>query len=127
VILGLERISNLCSDEMQKKYIEAQSDKNNPRMTTQYERDPKTFDALIREERRRRRILSDPTSVESQRAIEEDISQENIFQNMNTALETNPESFGQVDMLYIQCTVDKHVVTAFVDTGAQTTISTKRD
>eukprot|EP00177_Eucheuma_denticulatum_P005755 GFKZ01010501.1.p1 GENE.GFKZ01010501.1~~GFKZ01010501.1.p1 ORF type:complete len:412 (-),score=49.93 GFKZ01010501.1:802-2037(-) len=68
----------------------------------------------------------DPMSADAQRAIEERIRQENVMQNMETAMEVNPESFGSVVMLFVDCKVNSvDGVKAFVDSGAQATIISK--
>eukprot|EP00026_Physarum_polycephalum_P003201 Phypoly_transcript_03211.p1 GENE.Phypoly_transcript_03211~~Phypoly_transcript_03211.p1 ORF type:complete len:439 (+),score=120.89 Phypoly_transcript_03211:138-1454(+) len=73
-------------------------------------------------ERRARLAAMDPFSAEYQKAIEEEIHQTNVNENMENAMEHTPESFGRVVMLYIDCKANNTPVKAFVDTGAQQTI-----
>ena len=58
--------------------------------------------------------------------IEEAIRRDNISQNLEAAIEHNPEAFGSVYMLYVNAKINGRPVKAFVDTGAQTTILSKR-
>lgn len=60
--------------------------------------------------------------VEAQKEIEEKILLRNVQSNMEKAIEHTPEVFGVVTMLYINCTVNKVPLKAFVDSGAQATI-----
>lgn len=58
----------------------------------------------------------DPMSASAQKEIEERIRQSNINENMEAAMEHNPESFGSVVMLFVDCKVnDTDGVKAFVD------------
>jgi len=75
-----------------------------------------------RERMKIRMINAGPFDVEAQRLIADEIRLRNIESNMEAAMEYNPESFGQVIMLYINCRVNGHPVKAFIDSGAQTTI-----
>jgi DNA damage-inducible protein 1 len=116
---------------------------SNPyQMSLLRERNPPLADALESGDRSRlaaaleqqRKILSDrnverirtmnadPMDPQAQGVIAENIRLENVQSNMDTAIEYNPEAFGVVTMLYIECQVNGHPVKAFVDSGAQTTI-----
>eukprot|EP00339_Tiarina_fusa_P023425 CAMPEP_0117013530 /NCGR_PEP_ID=MMETSP0472-20121206/11148_1 /TAXON_ID=693140 ORGANISM="Tiarina fusus, Strain LIS" /NCGR_SAMPLE_ID=MMETSP0472 /ASSEMBLY_ACC=CAM_ASM_000603 /LENGTH=361 /DNA_ID=CAMNT_0004716867 /DNA_START=188 /DNA_END=1269 /DNA_ORIENTATION=+ len=79
------------------------------------------------EQRRQRnaeieRLNKNPYDPEAQKRIEELIRLEQVQKNYEEAVELNPESFGRVVMLYIDCMVNGKPVKAFVDSGAQITL-----
>ena len=72
------------------------------------------------------RLNANPLDLDAQRRIEELIRLEQVQRNMEQALELNPESFGRVIMLYIDCEINGVPVKAFVDSGAQITLMSQQ-
>ncbi|CAI7723040.1 DNA damage-inducible protein 1, putative [Plasmodium vivax] len=79
-----------------------------------------------REQRMYENALKDPLSEDAQKYIYENIYKNQINSNLALAQEHFPEAFGVVYMLYIPVEINKNVVHAFVDSGAQSSIMSKQ-
>lgn len=114
----------------------AQARETHPHIVEAAQRSPQEFATVMREfsrqayqaqlqrERAEAELAAaDEFDVDAQRKIEEAIQQENVYRSFENAMEFSPESFGTVTMLYVQTEVNGHEVKAFVDSGAQATIS----
>ncbi|KAJ3841873.1 aspartyl protease-domain-containing protein [Lentinula raphanica] len=114
----------------------SQLDQHQPEIANAARTNPARFAELLRQTRTSQHqaaemeaqqelslMNADPFDVEAQRKIEERIRQQAVLDNMAHALEWSPESFGRVTMLYIDAEVNGTPVKAFVDSGAQQTIS----
>ncbi|KAJ8117490.1 hypothetical protein ONZ43_g4197 [Nemania bipapillata] len=113
--------------------LRAQLQRFNPALAAVIE-DPQRFaqlfqnSALEQEQARRARMReiealnADEFNPDAQARIEEIIRQESVVENLQNAMEHNPESFGRVHLLYIDVKVNGYKVKALVDSGAQATI-----
>lgn len=69
---------------------------------------------------------SDPNDPNAQKKIAEYIKKKNIEENYKQAMEYMPETMIRIHMLYIDMEINKVKIQAFIDTGAQNTIISKR-
>jgi len=72
------------------------------------------------------RLISNPGDVEAQRYLEQEIQKANIQENYDLAVDIMPEAFTRSSMLIVKLLVNGVPCQAMVDTGAQSTIISKR-
>jgi DNA damage-inducible protein 1 len=80
-----------------------------------------------RAEEQRLNLLAktNPDHPDVQKHIEEQIRRKTIEEQIEYAMEHNPESFASVVMLYCKVEVNGHPISALIDSGAQMTIMSK--
>ena len=80
----------------------------------------------LAEMQRLQRLAENPLDIEAQKQIEEMVHNENVKENLETAQEYYPEMFTHITMLYVECQVGGVELQAFVDSGAQMTIMSRK-
>jgi len=85
----------------------------------------KTSQTFHRERAFRQRLAQNPNDMEAKEYFEKKDAQKLVNEQYMQALQEYPESMGRVLMLYINASINKHPLQAFVDSGAQMTIMSK--
>jgi len=80
------------------------------------------YNSKMEDKQKLENALKNPTAPENRKIVEAFQKQQKIDESLEQCMEENPEMFGQVIMLYINCQINGHSVKAFVDSGAQMTI-----
>ncbi|KAF8760084.1 Aspartyl protease [Rhizoctonia solani] len=116
--------------QLRRKVVVAGSPQTQPELADAIQNDPQRFGELLRTHRERQRdaelaqqreiaaLNSDPYNVDTQRRIEEAIRQQAVLENMEHAMEYSPSSLAGIPV-----EVNGVKVKAFVDSGAQQTIT----
>ncbi|PAV81945.1 hypothetical protein WR25_26871 [Diploscapter pachys] len=131
--LQVSKAATKVFNELKNPAERAKFQKQQPIIVTMFDKHQNDLGAFIIEFRemfvadriKKLRALQNPESQEAQAIIEELIRNERLDKAASEAMEEIPEAFVQVQMLYFRTTLNGHDVTAFVDTGAQTTIISK--
>lgn len=79
-------------------------------------------DKKLEEQERLRNAYANPNDPSNRDIIQQHENQKLIDESLALAMEENPEMFGTVIMLYINCRINGQHIKGFVDSGAQMTI-----
>jgi len=82
--------------------------------------------AVLKERDFTKRLQQNSGDKEAKEYFETKTRKEAVQQQYQQAMQEYPESMGRVLMLYVEGKINNHEVQAFVDSGAQTTIMSKR-
>jgi DNA damage-inducible protein 1 len=85
----------------------------------------KTSQTFHKERAFRQRLAQNPGDAEAKEYFAKKDAQVLVNEQYRQALQEYPESMGRVLMLYINASINKHPLQAFVDSGAQMTIMSK--
>jgi DNA damage-inducible protein 1 len=72
------------------------------------------------------RLKNDPNDAQAKAYFEEKKRKQLVNEQYRQAMQEYPESMGRVLMLYIEAKINHHPLQAFVDSGAQMTIMSKK-
>lgn len=78
------------------------------------------------EEQMRKRLSENPNDVIANEYFEKKLKDRQILEQYRKMMDEYPESMGRVLMLYIECELNGHKFQAFVDSGAQMTIMSRK-
>ena len=82
--------------------------------------------AMLKEQEFRMRLQANPNDAEAKEYFDKERRQKLVRQQYMQAMQEYPESMGRVLMLYIEAKINGQPLQAFVDSGAQTTIMSKK-
>lgn len=68
------------------------------------------------------RLSNNPNDAEAREYFRKQENQTRIHEQYRTVHEEYPESFSNIVMLYVEAKINGHIVQAFCDSGAQSTI-----